>query len=232
MNAAAGATEADRDDAARRAHNAKLMNRFIEGLSQAPSPAETLAPPPVRVVRDIVFSRTAGPEGEVELRMDLYLPEPSRESRPVIVWLSGGAWRMQRRGFGPSLKRLFAERGYAMADIDYRSSAIATWPAQLDDVTTELRHLGGIADEHCLDASAIGLWGSSAGAHLSLLAAFAGAPPHRDDAPEVRAVVAGYPPSDLLRAHRRGRPPRRGSQHPRSQRPGVGAARWVASGFA
>lgn len=199
MNISSAATAAHRDDAAVRAHNAEVMNRFLEGLSHAPGPAETLAPPRVRVVRDVAFSRVAGAEGEVELRMDLYLPDPSHGPAPVIVWLPGGGWRMQRRGVGPRLARLFAERGYAMADIDYRSSAIATWPAQLDDVTAALRHLHGIADEYRLDAAAIGLWGSSAGAHLALLAGFAGARPDRDDAPSVRAVVAGYPPTDLPR---------------------------------
>jgi acetyl esterase/lipase len=117
----------------------------------------------------------------------------------VIVWLPGGGWRLQRRGVGPRLTRLFAERGYAMADIDYRSSAIATWPAQFDDVTAALRRLNRIAEEYHLDADAIGLWGSSAGAHLALLAAFAGARSDRGDAPGVRAVVAGYPPTDLVR---------------------------------
>jgi acetyl esterase/lipase len=186
---------AARDEAAVRANNAEIMNRFAEELRQAPEPAETLAPPRVGLIRDIAFARA---DGEVELRMDLYLPEPSHGLAPVIMWLPGGGWRMQRRGAGPRLSRLFAQRGYAMADIDYRSSTIATWPAQLDDVTAALRHLRRIAEEYRLDPTAIGLWGSSAGAHLALLAGFAGARADRDDAPRVRAVVAGYPATDLL----------------------------------
>jgi acetyl esterase/lipase len=197
MNARSSRT-AGRDEAAVRAHNAKVMNRFVEGLSRAPRPAETLAPPRVRMIRDVPFSRVAGPDGDVELRMDLYLPDTSPGPAPTIVWLPGGGWRQQRRGVGPNLTRLFAQRGYAMVDIDYRSSAIATWPAQLDDVTAALRQLRRIATEHRLDPAAIGLWGSSAGAHLALLAAFAGARSDRLDTPVVRAVAAGYPPTDLL----------------------------------
>lgn len=145
-----------------------------------------------------MFGRAEGAEGEIELQMDLYLPEPSHGPAPLIVWLSGAAWRMQRRGDGPRLTRMFAQRGYAMADIDYRSSAVATWPAQFDDVTAALRHLLRIAEQYDLDADAIGLWGRSAGAHLALLAAFAGARPDRGDAPAVRAVVASYPATDLV----------------------------------
>ncbi|MEH0580570.1 alpha/beta hydrolase [Streptomyces sp. B21-108] len=165
------------------ANNADVMGRFMEGLSRAPRPAERVDAAPVRVVRDLGYG--------TDLRMDLYLPAPAPTPTPVIVWLTGGGWRMQRRGHGPRLTRLFAERGYAMADIEYRSSEVSLWPAQLHDVTDALRHLHDIADEYALDPSAIGLWGSSAGAHLALLAAFT------DDCPAVRAVVAGYPPTDL-----------------------------------
>lgn len=164
------------------ARNAEVTRRFMEGLSRAPRPAEMLDPPRVRVLRDLPYGGGA---------LDLYLPEPSPQPAPVIAWLPGGGWRMQRRGIGPNLTRLFAQRGYAMADIDYRSSTVATWPAQRDDVTAALRHLHRIAAEHHLDPDRIGVWGSSAGAHLALHAGFA-------KASGVRAVVAGYPPTDLL----------------------------------
>ncbi|MGW2048321.1 alpha/beta hydrolase fold domain-containing protein [Streptomyces sp. NPDC001858] len=179
------------DLAAVSANNAAVMGRFMEGLSRAPRPPERIDAAPARVVRDLVYGGG--------LRMDLYLPPsapthtPTPTPMPVIVWLSGGGWRSQRRGQGPRLSRLFAERGYAMADIEYRSTAVSRWPAQLHDVRAALRHLRDIADVYALDPSAIGLWGSSAGAHLALLAACAA-----DAAPAVRAVVAGYPPTDLL----------------------------------
>ncbi|MFJ3802516.1 alpha/beta hydrolase fold domain-containing protein [Streptomyces sp. NPDC090088] len=198
MNDPSAASAAHHDEAAVRAHNAKVTQRFMEGLSKTPRPPATLPPPRVRVIRDMVFARVAGTEGEIELRMDLYLPPRSFAPAPVIVWLPGGGWRMQRRGVGPNLTRLFAQRGYAMVDIDYRPSTVAVWPAQLDDVTAALRHLRRLAPEHGLDTDAIGLWGSSSGAHLAVLAGFAGARPDRTDAPPVRAVAAGYPSTDLL----------------------------------
>lgn len=180
------------------ANNADVMGRFMEGLSRAPRPPERVDPTPVRVVRDIVFSTPPGAKGRTELRMDLYLPQSAPTPTPVIVWLPGGGWRAQRRGQGPQLQRLFAERGYAMADIEYRSSELSPWPAQLHDVIAALRHLHDIADTYGLDPASIGLWGSSAGAHLALLAAFAGDADGSLTAPGVRAVVAGYPPTDLL----------------------------------
>ncbi|MET8979357.1 alpha/beta hydrolase [Streptomyces sp. NPDC004539] len=196
MNDPSAASAAPRDEAAVRVHNAEVTQRFMEGLSKAPGPAAALPPPDVRVIRDMAFGH---PQDEADLRMDLYLPTPSLTPAPVIAWLPGGGWRRQRRGVGPNLTRLFAQRGYAMADIEYRSSRLTVWPAQLDDVTAALRHLRDIAPRYGLDADAIGLWGSSSGAHLALLAGFAGARPENGDAPAVRAVVAGYPSTDLLR---------------------------------
>ncbi|MFF5140432.1 alpha/beta hydrolase fold domain-containing protein [Streptomyces sp. NPDC013157] len=186
-------SETASDLTAVRANNADVMGRFMEGLSRAPQPPERIDPADVRVVRNLVFST---PPDTTDLRMDLYLPQSAPAPVPVIVWLAGGGWRMQRRGYGPRLTRLFAERGYAMADIEYRSSEAAVWPAQLHDVIAALRHLHDIADIHGLDMASVGLWGSSAGAHLALLAAFTadGSVPF----PGVRAVVAGYPPTDLL----------------------------------
>jgi acetyl esterase/lipase len=182
------------------ANNAALGRRYLEGLSKAPRPAERLEPSPVRVVRDIEYAAPADSAGQSGvLRMDLYLPAAAPAPAPVIVWLPGGGWRRQQRGMGPRLTRLFAERGYAMADIEYRSSEVSPWPAQLHDVLAALRHLEQFAATHRLDPTAIGLWGSSAGAHLALSTAFAASAdgPHR--LPGVRAVVAGYPPTDLLR---------------------------------
>lgn len=186
------------DLSAVQSNNAAVMGRFMEGLSRAPRPPEKIDPADVRVVRDIVFSAPSGNQGPTELRMDLYLPQSAPTPAPVIVWLAGGGWRMQRRGHGPRLTRLFAERGYAMADIEYRSSEVSRWPAQLHDVLAALGHLHDIAGTHGLDPASIGLWGSSAGAHLALLAAFAADADGSPAASGVRAVVAGYPPTDLL----------------------------------
>ncbi|WP_234442971.1 alpha/beta hydrolase fold domain-containing protein [Streptomyces cellulosae] len=177
------------------ANNAAVMGRFMEGLSRAPLPSERVDPTPVRVVRDIAYGAAPG----ADLRMDLYLPTFATAPTPVIVWLPGGGWRHQRRGYGPRLTRLFAERGYAMADIEYRSSEVAVWPAQRHDVQAALGRLHDLADTHGLDPASIGLWGSSSGAHLALLTAFATDADGSPAVPGVRAVVAGYPPSDLLR---------------------------------
>lgn len=156
---------------------------------------------PVSVVRDLEFASRGG----APLLADLYLPDAGGRS-PVIVWIHGGGWRSGSRRLGPDLSRYFAECGFAMVAVDYRSSAQARFPAQIEDLKTALRWLRSVAATYGLDATHVGLWGSSAGGHLAALAALTGpgvfAPagaPDSEDGTSAAAVVAGYAPVDFLR---------------------------------
>lgn len=164
----------------------------------------------VRVVRDRLFAAPGG----VPLHADLFLPQECDGSPPVIVWVHAGGWRFGSRHLAPDLSRFFAERGFAMVAIDYRLTRHATFPAQLEDVKTAIRWLRSDADAYGLDGGRIGLWGSSAGAHLSALVALTACrafershEPDTRHTTRVQAVVAGYPPVDFLQLDRHRPPP-------------------------
>lgn len=155
----------------------------------------------VKVVADLEF---AAPNGK-PLLLDLYLPIGVEKPLPVIVWLHGGGWRMGDRKLGPDFRVRFAERGYAMASIEYRLSTEALFPAQIHDVKAAIRWLRSSANEFGLDSGNIGLWGSSAGGHLAALAGTTGEGILEDlelgcpdFSSDVQAVVDGYGPSDFL----------------------------------
>ncbi|WP_123039623.1 alpha/beta hydrolase [Cohnella candidum] len=141
----------------------------------------------VEMLEGLVYSSPGGRA----LIADLYLPQGSEETAPVILWLHGGGWRVGDRKLGPDLSRYFAERGFAMASIDYRLSGEAKFPAQIEDVLAAIDWLCRVGPEYGIDAKRIGLWGSSAGGHL---AAMAGALRPA----VVRAVADGYGPTDFL----------------------------------
>ena len=171
------------------AHNAHLLAQFGEWLA-ATAKVEVPDAGEVRVVRDLEFSR---PDDGEPLLLDLYLPARPVGPLPTILWLHGGAWRVGDRSLCPDLERYFACRGYAMANIEYRLSGQARFPAALEDVRAAVRWLRTHASSYGLDAAAIGIWGSSAGAHLGTLAATTA----REDDDRVQAVVEGYGPTDL-----------------------------------
>jgi acetyl esterase/lipase len=118
-----------------------------------------------------------------------------------------GSWRRLEFGdrkLAPDLTRFFAQRGFAMVSFDYRLSDEAVFPAPVSDVKTAIRWVRSVAGQHSLDPDRIGLWGSSAGGHLSACAALSSeeqflSDEHRGLSSTVRAVVDGYGPTDFSR---------------------------------
>jgi len=160
-----------------------------------------------RTTRDVAFaSRPTG-----ELLLDLYRPAIEAPV-PVIVWLHGGGWFTGDRSLAPDLASHAEAIGAAIASIEYRLSGEALFPAQIVDVRDAVRHLRANAADLGIDADRVGLWGSSAGAHLAALAGVTahisawpgndvGAAATTDDL-SVQAVMAAYPPVDLERCVR------------------------------
>jgi len=152
----------------------------------------------VRLVADQVYSHAAG-----SLRLaDLYIPARSSESVPVILWLHGGGWRFGDRKLSPDLKTFAQSSGLAVVSIDYRLSDEAKFPAPVEDVKTAVRWVRRVAEGFGFDGNRIGLWGSSAGAHLAACAAlskeneFLGEE-HTEFSSAVQAVVDGYGPTNF-----------------------------------
>ncbi|CAL9589368.1 hypothetical protein SUDANB58_05200 [Streptomyces sp. enrichment culture] len=170
-----------------------------------PDPALLPLPPAarpadgVRLLRGIPY---AVRDGSRPVELDLWLPEePAGGPLPVVVFVHGGAWRTGLRDdAGPRLRAWrphpfarLAAAGFAVVCPDYRLSAEAVFPAQLDDLTEVLSWLRARSAELGLDADRVAVWGESAGGHLAaLLALTAG--------PAVRGCVVWYGATDLTAA--------------------------------
>jgi acetyl esterase/lipase len=143
----------------------------------------------------------ASPDGK-DLAMDLCLPQRSGRKLPVIVFLHGGGWFGGNRKTGPDFKRYFAQDGFAMAAIDYRLTSSITFPSDVEDVKTAIRWLKANATTYGLDADRIGIWGTSAGAHLGMIAALTpkgtfDGNDNLDESSSVRCVLDAYGPTML-----------------------------------
>jgi acetyl esterase/lipase len=183
-----------------------------------------------RILRGIEFAR---PGGGAPLLLDLYLPaaDPARGAasatpRPAVVHFHGGGWRTGERsslgptvdGFGLSPIEQLVDAGFVVASADYRLTDVATFPAQLHDAKAAVRWIRAHAADYDVDRERIYAWGDSAGGHLASLigltagsAAFAEQPDgtHAGGTgvgDSVAAVVAWYPPTDLVRMGAQARP--------------------------
>ena len=143
----------------------------------------------------------------VALAGDLYLPAGAGPF-PALVAAHGGGWQAGARSafqyWGPYL----AARGYALFAISYRlaKKGQKMFPQAVTDIRAAVQFVRGSAGEFKLDPARIGLFGASAGAHLTALAAL-GADKFKDAYPgdahaaastKVKAFVGVYGVYDLV----------------------------------
>lgn len=149
--------------------------------------------------KDVTYASAGG----AHRKLDIYRPEGASR-RTAILFFHGGGWRGGAREMMRPIAREMATLGYVGLPVSYRLLGEAPFPAQIADVRAAIRFVRKNAKDLGVDADRIVLWGSSAGAHLSLLAA--GAPNERafDDASaasDVSAAVAGviavHPPVEF-----------------------------------
>lgn len=121
--------------------------------------------PPVR--KDIEFANVDGHS----LKLDLYLPENSKNA-PLVVWIHGGGWKAGSKSNCPV--SWLTEDGYAVASISYRLTDKAIFPAQIHDCKAAIRWLRANAEKHGYSTAKIAVSGSSAGGHLAALVGTSG----------------------------------------------------------
>jgi acetyl esterase/lipase len=126
------------------------------------------AAPLVVSQHDIVYRSTAtGP-----LHLDLHGPQATKGKRaPVLVVIHGGAWARGERPKGWTGHRRFVDAGFAVVSMQYRLAGQAQAPAAVEDVRCVMGWIARSAAHEGLDPQRIVLMGTSAGAHLALMAA-------------------------------------------------------------
>jgi acetyl esterase/lipase len=136
--------------------------------------------------------------------LDLFLPEKGQKPLPLLIWIHGGAW-MSGSKDDPSPALRFTADGYAVAQVGYRLSQEAKFPAQIHDCKAAVRWLRANAQKYNLDPNRFAAWGGSAGGHLVTLlgtsGGVAGLEGHVNDLKEssrVQAVVDWFGPTDFL----------------------------------
>ena len=98
-------------------------------------------------------------------------PKENHDTKPALLWIPGGGWRGVDKNLMLGEMSQFADAGYVVASMYYRSSGEAHFPAQIIDVKTAIRFLRANAIKYEIDPDRIGVFGRSAGGHLAAFAA-------------------------------------------------------------
>ena len=185
-------------------HISTLMPAFdYEELA----PAELLRPPPQRVLDGCLSHLNlsyASPLGWRPLLLDVHLPEGAKGPYPAVVYVHGGSFLGGIKAMGPW--QSLPAQGIAVVSVSYRLSGEAHFPDPVEDIRAAVRWTRRNAEAFNLDANAIALWGSSAGAYLASMAAVSGELPlsrpigdDLDTPTHVSAVVNHYGISDFAK---------------------------------
>lgn len=165
----------------------------IYANTKGASDVDTIANVPYKTVHDSI------------LRLDIYsLKKDTTSRRPVLVYIHGGSWVGGNKSwiwsnYRQALAESFLRAHYTVISIDYRLADGKRWNAltELTDCRDALNWIYKHAVKYHLDVQRMGLWGTSAGAHLALVI---GSEP--EDSVPVRFILDDYGPTDLNRLFR------------------------------
>ncbi|XP_077253706.1 isoprenylcysteine alpha-carbonyl methylesterase ICME-like isoform X3 [Tasmannia lanceolata] len=103
-------------------------------------------------------------------RLDLYLPFDIDEPKPVVAFVTGGAWIIGYKAWGALLGQELAERDVIVACIDYRNFPQGTISDMVKDASQGISFVCNNISDYGGDPNRIYLVGQSAGAHIAACA--------------------------------------------------------------
>jgi acetyl esterase/lipase len=122
-----------------------------------------------RVEPDVIYVSTGGWLG----KLDVYVPRRPNGAMPTAVMFHGGGWVTGSKDEIALDVLPYLAMGFAVVNVDYRVARVATAPAAVEDARCALRWVVRHAPQYSFDRTRLVLVGSSAGAHLALMAAMA-----------------------------------------------------------
>jgi acetyl esterase/lipase len=165
-----------------------LYALFFPGLSTAQDPA----------FKDVVYATVDGKQ----LILDVYMPK-GIASPALVVWVHGGAWQ---HGTKAQVPKIFVEKGYAVASLDFRQATEARFPAGVHDIKAGIRFLRAKAKEYGYRTDRIAIAGESSGGHLAALVGVSNGSKelegtvgnYLNQSSDVQAIIDYYGASDLM----------------------------------
>ena len=149
---------------------------------------------------DVIYGRKHG----TALTLDVFRPRENANGIGLI-WVVSGGWFSSHEAIGPTLVQPLLDRGYTVFAVVHGSQPKFTIPEVLEDMHRAVRFIRRNAEKYEVDPERLGIYGGSAGGHLSLMQGTSGKDGKPDDADpvqressRVQAVACFFPPTDFL----------------------------------
>lgn len=149
---------------------------------------------------DVIYGRKYG----TALTLDVFTPKANANGAAVVAVMSGG-WFSAHEVISAPLFAEFLNRGYTVFAVVHGSNPKYTIPEVMEDMHRSIRFIRHNAKRFDIDPDRIGIYGGSAGGHLSLMigaSGKAGNPEAKDPveraSSRVQAVACFFPPTDFL----------------------------------
>jgi acetyl esterase/lipase len=150
--------------------------------------------------RDVIYGRKFG----TALTMDVFTPKKDANGLGLIAVVSGG-WFSNTDSIAPPFYQPFLNRGYTVFAVVHGSQPKYTLPEIIQDINRSVRFIRYHAKDYRIDPDRLGIFGGSAGGHLSLLQGTTGdagdlkaKDPVDRTSSRVQCVACFFPPTDFL----------------------------------
>jgi acetyl esterase/lipase len=166
--------------------NKSIMKEFV-----SIRPAEF-----VDSISNIVYKNADGKN----ILLDIYsLKGDTAKNRPVVIYIHGGSWTGGDKSWihftsRQAIANAFVREHYVVVSINYRlaDGKAYDFQTELSDCRDAIKWVRRNASKYNANPKEIGLWGTSAGAHLSLVCGYL-----PTDSTEVRFILDFYGPTNL-----------------------------------
>lgn len=167
------------------------------GLASVPATAQL--PPGVTHTEDLVYGRKFG----TALTLDVFEPPAGMKNGAAALMVVSGGYFSSKEAINPGVALAFLARGYTVFAIVHGSQPRFIIPEIQQDIHRAARWIRHHAKRWNVDPARFGVFGASAGGHLSLTLGTQGGPGAADakdpvdrESSAVQAVAAFFPPVD------------------------------------
>jgi acetyl esterase/lipase len=157
-------------------------------------PSQLMADDGAKITPDVVYGHKDG----LAMTYDILRPTQKAKGIGLLFMVSGGwvsPWSDPQKS-SPFIQPLL-DHGYTVFAVRHGSSPRYVIPEIAVDVKSALAHIHSHARDYGVDPSRLGVYGFSAGGHLSLYLGTTTNAQSEPTSPHVAAVVAIFPPTDL-----------------------------------